>query len=144
MRSVTEVFHVSRPVDGVFNYISNMEHTPEWANGVTSSVKQQEGPIGAGTDFLVTSKIGPKKAAVVYHLTNFELGRAFSANGDFGFVRFEETFHFSPEEDGTRIHAVLLIRPKGIMSLLAPLLAPLMERQFRSDYRRLKQRLEQG
>ena len=80
-------------------------------------------------------------------LTTFEVTE-FEPDRSVTFVSRKSTFHLriqrsvEPINGGSRIHAVIEGKPKGLLALLGPLLNPIVKKSINRDYTKLKRLLE--
>ena len=134
---------INRPLDEVFEYVSDMENLPQWGGGVIGAKRVTNGPIGVGTVFRLTAKppVGPV-AYSDYEYTEYERNRKYTAVGEVGPIPFTETWVFDSIPTGVSIHIQMWLKPGGFLKLLQPFLGLMFGVWIRSDFSKLKRVLE--
>ena len=66
---------VARPVDEVYSYLADLEHTPDWNWAIASTQKITPGPVGIGTRYRQTRSV-PRPAVESIQITGLEPGRS--------------------------------------------------------------------
>lgn len=136
---------IHRPLDEVYEFITNMENMTLWAGGIIEAKQTTSGERGVGTLFRLTAK-PPVGAPVIseYAITAFERNRIFAAKGEVGPIPFHETWVFEARGDETHIHPHIELQPQGLLKLLQPLLGVIFRKWITSDFSKLKRILEGG
>ena len=62
MISFTKTIHINRPIDEVYAYLADLEHTPEWNWAITETKKTTPGPVAVGTRYRQSGSV-PRPAA---------------------------------------------------------------------------------
>jgi uncharacterized protein YndB with AHSA1/START domain len=137
---ITETFTVACPPEVVFAYMVEPENLARWQTVKTFVTPVSEGPPRLGYRVREGNRVGPRRWEQVVEFVEFEPGRALGvrviegppSSGRWVFQRDgEETrAHFEAEFEAPR--------------LLAPVLKPIMRRQFRAYHRRLREQVEPG
>jgi uncharacterized protein YndB with AHSA1/START domain len=133
---------IDRPIDHVFMFVSNMEHLPQWARGVVDARRTGGGPQGVGATYQIVGRLLGREIASTYELTAYEPPKTFAAAGAIGPFPLREVYTLAPTTRGTLVHVVSEMEPRGVMTLVAPLCAPLLARLIQTDLSRLKRCLE--
>lgn len=144
MLHVEESVEINRPVEEVFDYVSNVENFPEWAGPPIEAHKEKSGPIREGDGFTMTTKFLGRRFETPYAVTSYEPNRRLSYQGTGGPIPNQEwtyTFEETPT-GGTRYTQVVEGEPGGFFRLAGPLLKAALSRQFRADLGTLKDMLE--
>lgn len=141
MRVEATVF-LSRPLEEVFAYLTNLENDASWRREWIEAKKVSDGPIGIGSRFrLVGSALG-RRFNVDYETIAYEQGRMASWKGLNGPMPL--TFHrtFDAADGGTRVNVVyegtlpMLLRPLGPLAVRAG------RRAWEGDIPKLREVLE--
>lgn len=138
---VTVQTEMDAPADAVFAYVADLSNNPHWQNGVGSTRWTSPPPIAVGSTCEQTMESG---AAVEYVVTALEPHRSITIETKQGAViptSVTRTIQVLGESR-TRIRMDLDGHPRGWRRLTTPLLQPLVRKDIRADYRRLKQVLE--
>ena len=135
---ITDDFSIGRPPNEVFAFMVDPENLAKWQTIKTSVTPLTEGPPRQGYLVREASRIGLRRWEQVVEFTEFEPGRVFA-------VRVVEgppsggRWRFEPDGAGTRAHFDAEFEaPRP----LAPLMKPLIRRQFRGFHRNLRAQLE--
>jgi uncharacterized membrane protein len=51
MTNVTNTILINRPVDEVYAFLADLEHTPEWNWAISETKKTTPGPVAVGTRY---------------------------------------------------------------------------------------------
>ena len=132
------------PPQVVFEYITNLDNTPQWLPGVMSVEKLTEGPVSVGTRYRETRQaIGREvQGHVEMEVTRFDPPRRFATSFDQG--GYETTYSYSLARDGlgTKVTLECEVEGRGWKSLLAPLAAKAMQRFDKGLLKSLKSAME--
>jgi uncharacterized protein YndB with AHSA1/START domain len=133
--------HIDRSVPDVFAFISDTRHDSQWLSNAVTRRKVTAGPIGAGTRFESTDRLGPRTIETTEEIIEFEQDRRFktrvSGSWDGAYeVRVE------PDHDGTLLSVDMNVSGNGLLGLLDMLPDAVMRREFERDAGRLKELLE--
>ena len=130
---------VDRPADEVFDFLADLRNESLWNPRVRQLTLTTPGPIGAGSVF---SGSYQGLGTLLTTLTEYERPTrvGFRSEGS----RADLAGNFTLHAQGDAVSVVLDadVRPKGLLSLLAPLLAATFRRQNRAAAGRLKAALE--
>lgn len=137
---VTEIdIAVQRDAADVFDLISDMEKNPSWQNGMKSCRWLTGGPPGVGSRYLQQAEFLWRTIDSTFEVVEFEPGRRFKATTIESTFPITFTRWVTPVGEGaTRVQALIEGDSSGVFRLVEPLLAPLVRRSIRADYRRLK------
>src|ERR1019366_886507 len=100
MRLRKTVF-VDKPLDAVFDYLSDFTTTTEWDPGTVATV-HQHGDGGVGTTYLNTSTFLGRKTQLTYIVREFIPGKRIRLRGENKTVIAVDTMPFRSVEAGTR------------------------------------------
>ena len=132
---------VNRPVEEVFDFLADVRNEAGWNPRGVRIDKTSEGPIGAGTTFYGLYKgIGPLHTDLVEYKRPGRL--SFRSSGPR--MRIAGTFVLSTVQGKSRVALNADLEPQGYFRLLAPLMAPLINRQNAAAATRLQQTLDKG
>ena len=142
MPEIKGTIEIGRPVEEVFTYYSDPKSSLEWERGVEVNELTSEGPMGVGSKGRrVETFMG--RDEYVWEVTEWKPNElmAIKAESD-KFIGYGE-WRAEPTDGGTR----LTYRYRGsaknpFFKLLMPLMLPLLKRQIKKDYQKLKEVLE--
>jgi len=146
MPPIVSTIEISRPPDEVFSYVTDPSRFAEWQDDVMR-VRLTEGhPLGVGSRFTQTRRIGPRERTMTTEITENNPARSWAAHGIDGPIRPTVNITIEPVNDGTRSRVTFALDFEG-HGIGVPLL-PLVRRQAQKEapmsYRNLKKRLESG
>jgi NAD(P)-dependent dehydrogenase (short-subunit alcohol dehydrogenase family) len=118
---------VGKPLDVVFDYLSDFTTTTEWDPGTVVTVNRH-GDGGVGTAYLNTSTFLGRKTQLTYIVREFIPGKRIRLQGENKTVTAVDTMTFRGVEGGTEVTYTAEFTFKGPSRLLAPLLKPAFER----------------
>jgi uncharacterized protein YndB with AHSA1/START domain len=135
---ITESFTVARPPEEVFAFMVEPGNLAKWQTIKTFVEPLTDGRPRLGYRVREGNRVGPRRWEHVVEFVEFEPGRAFA-------VRVVEgppsggRWVFAPDDAGTTVRFEAEF---GAPRLIAPLVKPLMRRQFRGYHRRLRDQVE--
>ena len=140
--SINIEIDVSRSVEEVFEFASNIVNLPLYDKGISEVEKITEGPIGVGSTFhLSASQFGIRMIAVLL-FTTYEppLNFAFRVNAG----PFPVETHYALSNVGSRTQVTGMREPqaRGMWKLLMPIISIPARRKFQVELNNLKNFLE--
>ncbi len=132
---------IDKPVEAVWNYLTNLENMPQWDRDVVESKKVSQGPIGTGTvvevvDLLIGRRTGRLQ------ITEFAPCNRFVIRATAGASQGNLVFTLEPTTSGTRVREVSEIELRGFLKLLEPAFALFGKKFSEGDFANLKHVLE--
>jgi carbon monoxide dehydrogenase subunit G len=118
---VERTFTVSRPIEDVFDYLSDFTHTNDWDPG-TIETRRLEGDGGLGTTYANRSEFMGRETELTYETIGFDRPTFFSARGRNKTATATDTMTFTRDGDRTQIAYRADFQFHGIARYLAPLL----------------------
>ena len=135
---ISDEFTIARPPEEVFGFMVAPENLAKWQTVKTSVTPLTEGPPRLGYRVREGNRVGPRRWEQVVEFTEFDPGRAFAVRVVEG-PTSSGRWRFAVDDAGTRVRfEAEFTAPK----LLAPVLKPVMRRQFRGYHRKLRAELE--
>jgi carbon monoxide dehydrogenase subunit G len=132
---------IDRPLEEVFDYLSDARNEPQWLPGAERVEKTSDGPVGLGTTYDGTYA---RAGRVELTLVTFERPTAVTFRARSKIVAFDDAVELSDEDGRTRLNATMTAQPRGAMKLFSPLMAKTMRRQFEGNWVHLKTALEEA
>jgi uncharacterized protein YndB with AHSA1/START domain len=118
---------VDKPLDAVFDYLSDFTTTTDWDPGTVTTVNQR-GDGGVGTAYLNTSTFLGRQTQLTYIVREFVPGQRIRLQGQNKTLTAADTMTFRGVQGGTEVTYTAEFTFKGPARLLAPLLRPAFER----------------
>jgi dehydrogenase/reductase SDR family protein 12 len=140
---VEESIEINRPLEEVFDYVSEVGNFPEWSAHTLEVRKDTAGPPQQGDGFTLAIKSVGRRFETPYERTSYEANRRYTdraVGGPIPNQRWDCTFQEVP--GGTRLMRAVEAEPGGFLKLLEPLQKRAAERQLRKDLKTLKDVLE--
>jgi uncharacterized membrane protein len=135
---------IDRPVQEVFEYITNLENSPTWQSVVLEAHETSSGPTGVGSTGAITGKFLGRRIDLTTEITEWNPPNSFAARSTGGPFPLELRYTFGPQDGATQLTTVTDVEPGGFFRLAGPALEPLMKRQAQHDLETLKTVLESG
>ena len=118
---------VQKPLDVVFDYLSDFTTTTDWDPGTVTTVRRH-GDGGVGTTYLNTSTFLGRTTQLTYIVREFIPGRRIRFRGENKTVIAVDTLTFRPVAAGTEVTYAAEFTFKGPSRFIAPLLKPAFQR----------------
>ena len=133
---------IGRPVEDVFAYLKDSKNNVEWESNVVEMELTSEGPIGVGSKGRRVEKImGTDEGA--WEITEYEENKAIAMS--FESQRFIGSggYELESTDGATRLAYWFRGDSKSFLfKLMMPIMMPMVKRQVKKDYGRLKEVLE--
>jgi uncharacterized membrane protein len=135
-----ESVEINRPVEEVFDYVSDVRNYPEWMAHVLDVRTHSS---GQSDTFVVAIKSVGRRFETPYERTSYEAGRRYTDRAVGGPIP-NQRWHsaFEPVTGGTRFTRAVEVESSGLLKLLEPLQKRAAGRQLKQDLQTLKQVME--
>lgn len=117
---VERSFTVSRPIEDVFDFLSDFENTNVWDPG-TIETTRTGGDGGLGTTYDNRSLFMGRETELTYETIGFDRPTFFSARGQNKTATATDSMTFTRDGDRTQIHYRADFQFHGIVKYVAPL-----------------------
>ena len=136
---------IARSPEKVFSVVTDLTQLPKWQPRLVEVEQLREGPLQLGSRLREVREVRGKRLEQIVEVAALEPPRRFGLRIVEGPLPVDGELTLSPTEDGgTRLHMHAHGRAPGAMRLLEPLLTLGLKREFRDQYRRLKELVEAG
>ena len=140
---IEQSFHVRRPPDEVFAYLTDPAHLAEWQDSKVSVEPLTEGPPRQGYRVKERTRIGLREWDQVVEFTRFEPGRLLETHIVEGSVPVDGRWELSDDGDGgSRVTFAAWGDLHGPLRVAEPLLKAGIARSFRHYHERLARNVE--
>ena len=136
---------IERPVEEVFDFVTNARNEPRYNPRILSAHKTTPGPIGRGTRFVLVSKAMGRPMAVEYEITAFERPLRMTSRTIRGLplMDVESAETFEAVGGDTRMRWKWEVRPRGGAGrLVVPFSASMLGRRLDVAFTNIKSVLE--
>jgi uncharacterized membrane protein len=138
-----ESVDIDRPVEEVFEYVSDVGNYPQWMAHVLDVRKHTPSAPQQSESFVVAIKSVGRRFETPYERTSHEAGRRYTdraVGGPIPNQRWHSAFEEVP--GGTRFTRAVEVESTGVLKLLEPLQRRAAGRQLKKDLQTLKQVVE--
>ena len=133
---------INRPVDEVFDVVSDERNEPRYNPRLLWVEKVSSGPIGRGTRFRAVTKTMGRPVEMTIEFTEYERPRRLGSSTHLPTMEILGTLTFDPVPEGTRMRWSWELQPQGVLRLLTPLITLMGRRQEEAVWAGLKRFLE--
>lgn len=147
MSAIKEVIDIERRPEDVYSYVTDVSHLPEWQENAVSVRPVGDAPLGVGSRFVVTRRIGRREIPMTMEVDELEAARSWHMHGIDGPVRGDWTGTIEPLGDGERSRLTLSVdfEGHGMGKLLVPLVVrPQVSKELPRNEQNLKRVLERS
>ena len=141
MATVTFSSVIERPAEEIFDLLADIRRNPEWSPAFTGAEKLTAGPVGPDAMFR-TSMRGLGELEI--RITRYERPRRIWFTTRAKAAEIRHNFVLMPGEGGTHVEQEIDVRPRGVLRVVAPVMALMLRRSVQSNTAALKAYLERG
>jgi uncharacterized protein YndB with AHSA1/START domain len=133
---------ISRPIDQVFSFVSNLENRPQWCAGTLETKQTSKGTIGVGTSFHEVFELFlGRKGEADYKITEYEANKRLAFVSTSGPIQAKETLTFEAADGKTRITQTTDANFNRF-KIIEPLFKGMGQRMVVANLSRLREQLE--
>jgi uncharacterized protein YndB with AHSA1/START domain len=132
---------IDRPVEEVFDYVSNPGNFPRW-NSAVQAVSATSGQGEPGSTYLMERDLPGGRAENELEVVEREQPTTFTIRTTSGPTPFVYRYRFDSEDGATRMELAADVELSGIAGALGPLGARVVKRGVDANFASLKQILE--
>jgi uncharacterized protein YndB with AHSA1/START domain len=131
---------IACPPGKVFSYLTDVSKLPEWQSSATSA--EADGSLREGTRIRERRTFMGREVKTELEVTAYELPTRFDVRSSGGPVRYQICHSLEPSNGGTQLTAHVEVKLGGMMRIAAQGPLKMAEREFRTDFERLRRILE--
>jgi carbon monoxide dehydrogenase subunit G len=135
---------INRPLQVVWDFVSNPANDLQWGGGTEVAEWTSEGPPGVGSTVRWVVKSLGRKIESTAEMTKWDPPNQYSFKSVSGPMTFEGTRMFESKENGTQMSVRAKMEFGGILRLAEGLLGKQAVKQLDADFENLKRVLESG
>ena len=133
---------VDRPVEELFEVVTDVETYSLWMPGCLGAKQTSEGPMGVGTTYTDGGQFLGRRVEETLVVTTHESNRKFGVKTTSVPMRGEGAYTFEPVEGGTKVTLVGEVELGGFFKLAKPIVERAIKRQGEGNLAGLKDLLE--
>lgn len=133
---------IERPVEEVFEFVTNPQNEALWSSTVIEQKQTSEGPMGVGATVRSTVKFLGRRFDTTFEVTEHEFNRKNCIRTVSGPIPATGCRTVEPVEGGTRLTQTTEAEIGGFFKLAEPIVVRAGKRQWESDLATLKDLLE--
>ncbi len=142
MPHITYSINIQRPIQDVFEFVSNFENDKYWWKAATETQKLTPGPVGVGTEFDEVAKV----LFVTVHnrlcVTEYHPPDQLACRNESPQLAYDLQYLFTVEGNTTKFTLMADLIPKGVLKWLLPFTMNALYGQLRMYFQELKTYLE--
>lgn len=133
---------IARPAEEVFAFVADPRNDPKWHTDVLEAHRTDDGPVGAGTTYSVSFKpfMGVSEGTIT--VREYAPPQRVVFDGRMGTMTPTVTFTVEPDGAGSRFTRHVQIPARGLLRIIAPLMAPMARKEADRFLANLKRELE--
>lgn len=135
--------HINRPLEEVFEFVTDLSTHPKWRHGI-SSEWTSDGPVGVGSTARSVNKMLGREMESIGEITAWDPPYKHSVKAVGGPVPFENVQTFESKEGGTKVTFKGQAEVRGLFKLVEGLVSNRVQKQFEKDLQNLKKYMEGG
>jgi Polyketide cyclase / dehydrase and lipid transport len=139
--TVTVSSVIERPAEEIFDLLADIRRNPEWCPAFEGGEKLTAGPVGPDAMFR-TSMRGVGDLQI--RITRYERPRRIWFTTSAKAAEIRHNFVLMPGRGGTHVEQEIDVRPRGVLRMVAPVMALILRRSVQSNTAGLKAYLESG
>ena len=141
MTRVEHTIAIGRPIDEVFDFITDPLNDPVWLSSVLD-VRAPQGPIAVGSEFVETMRFLGRRVEVTWRVTEYEPPVRSAAQATASPVPVSGVFQLEPLAEGTNLTIVMETDAHGFFALAEPVFRRMARREIEANAGHLKDLLE--
>jgi len=133
---------INRPIDEVFEFVSDVENNPLWQSSIIEGRQTSAGPLGVGTTIMTISRYLGFQFKTDWEVIEYEPNKKYVAKSVSGHGQAKGTWEFQSVASGTRIDLVAEMGLSGLFRIVEPTLKKIGQRETEKEFAALKELLE--
>jgi carbon monoxide dehydrogenase subunit G len=133
---------IERPIEDVFDYVSDPQNFPRWNSAVQAVRATSPGEGDVGSTYLMERELPGGRAENELEIVGRERPTEFAMRTTSGPTPFVYRYRFVPEGGATVVHLAADVELPGIAGALGPLAARAVKKGVDANFATLKQILE--
>jgi uncharacterized protein YndB with AHSA1/START domain len=143
MITFTNTVNIDRPIDEVFAYLADLEHTPEWNWAITETKKVTPGPASVGTRYRQIRSV-PQVSTEELEIIALDPDRRIEIRATLADLPAHLVYELDQVSTGTSVTNTVEIEPQGVFRLIGPVVGGRAKNAVAENLSKLKELLEAG
>jgi uncharacterized membrane protein len=132
---------INRPVEEVFDFVSNVENIVRWQTGALECSPISQGPSVVGAKSRYVREVLGNRVEAITEVTEYDPNRKIGFKTDVP-LPIEGSYSFEIVEGGARFTFALQAEPTGMFKLAEGMITRTVQKQIEDDCNKLKDVLE--
>ena len=133
---------IRRPVEEVFDFVTNVANVTQWQSGILESSQTSEGPMGVGATMRVGVRAMGRQLRWTLEVTEYEPNQKFGWKSTSGPYPMHGGYTFESVNGGTSLTFVGEAQLGGFFKLIEPLVRRSIQKWREANFGKLKDLLE--
>ena len=142
MATFTVTTFINRPLQEVFDFMTNPANFSKWQNGTKSAQWASEDPVGVGSIFHSIGEMMGREMKMDLEITQWGPPNVWGIKGQSGPMKFEAISKFESKDGGMQVTQKFEGEVGGLFSLAEGLAIKQLKKQVENDGNALKKLLE--
>ena len=132
---------INRPVEEVFDFVSNVENIVRWQTGALECSPISQGPSVVGAKSRYVREVLGNRVETIMEVTEYDHNRKMGFKADAP-IPIESSYSFETVEGGARFTFAVQSEPTGMFKLAEGMITRTVQKQIEDDCNKLKDLLE--
>ncbi len=133
---------IKRPVEEVFDFVTDIAKNSQWRSEILEISQTSEGPMGVGATMRVVLRVMGRQQKLTMEVTEYEPNRKFFSKSTSGPFPAQGSYIFESVNGGAKLTFVGEAQLGGFFKLIEPLVVRMQQRQWKTNFANLKDLLE--
>ncbi len=133
---------INRPIDEVFEFVSDVENNPLWQSSIVEGKQTSSGSLGVGTTIMTIGRYLGLRIKTDWEVIEYEPNKKYVAKSFSGSGQAKGTWSFEPVTNGTRVDLVAEMGLSGLLRIVEPVLKIKGQRESEKEFAALRKLLE--
>ena len=142
MATFTVTTFINRPLQDVFDFMSNPANFAQWQSGTKSAKWASNDPVGVGSIFNSVGEMMGREMKMDLEITQWSPPTVWGIKGQSGPMKFEVISEFESKDGGTQVTQTFEGEVGGLFSIAEGLAIKQLQKQVETDGSALKKLLE--
>lgn len=133
---------IGRPIDEVFEFVSDVKNNPLWQSSIVEGRQTSSGSLGVGTTITTVSRYLGLRIKTDWEVIEYEPNKKYVAKSLSGRGQAKGSWSFEPVASGTCVDLVAEIGFSGLLRIVEPMLKFIGQRVTKKEFAALNDLFE--